>query len=146
MGGTSIGSSFVLYADGVVLYWSESTRPASWRQIRLDPAPRDELLATAQRALLPIRNCFANLPAVDGPAINIFLRYRSAAIIGGYRGVTRHPPSLIECEGVTALYQRLRDFDAGDSVPATRLGAEGRPSDEAEWIRAVRSVWPGSEF
>ena len=141
-GGTRIGTSFALYADGVVLYPSENATPASWRQVQLDPTARDELLSAAQTALLPVRNCFASLPAVDGPAINIFLRYHSQILIGGYRGVTRYPPPAKDCEEFTALYQRLREFDAAGSVPATRLDAEGHPSDEGEWIRAIQAVWP----
>jgi hypothetical protein len=142
-GGTRINTYFVLYADGLVLHLSDSTEAASWQQAQLDPAARDELLSVAHRALLPVRNCFANLPALDGPAIDIFLRYHSQVVIGGYRGVTRHPSSAEECEEVTALWQRLRKFDAGGSVPATRLDAKGKPLGDEEWIRAIQSVWPG---
>jgi hypothetical protein len=142
-GGTRIGTSFVLYADGVVLYPSENTELASWRQVQLDPAARDELISAAHRTLLPIRNCFSRLPAVDGPTINIFLQYGGQVVIGGYRGVTRHPSSAEECEEVTALWQRLRKFDAGGTAPATRLDAKGKPLGEEEWIRAIQSVWPG---
>jgi hypothetical protein len=80
---------------------------------------------------------------VDGPAINIFLRYGGQIVIGGYRGVTRHPSSADECAHVSTLYGRLNEFTAEGSLPATRLDAKGKPLGEEEWIRAIQSVWPG---
>lgn len=143
-GGTRIGTSFVLYADGVALYPDEHTTPASWRQVRLAPSARDELIAAAHQALLPVRNCFANLPLTDGPAINFFLRHGGQVIIGGFRGSTRNPPSPQDCRDVTALYLRLSSFASGASVPATRIDAHGQPPHEWEWIRAVKAVWPSA--